>query len=274
MSDQESFISHLVELRQRLVRAVGAVLALFVVLFLYPGSGAIYDYLALPLMNALPEGAKMIATGVITPFMVPVKVTALVGFMIALPYVLYQAWAFVAPGLYEHEKKLALPLIVASSVLFFTGVAFCYFFVFGKVFAFIHDFAPKSITPAPDIEAYFSFVITMFLAFGITFEIPIVVIVLVRMGIVTVQKLKEARPLRRGRRLRGGGGGDAAGRAVAVHARGADVHPLRGGAVLRPLRRHAAQAGVGIQDPALNGWWRIRDSNPGQTDYDSAALTS
>jgi sec-independent protein translocase protein TatC len=194
VSDQESFISHLVELRQRLVRAVGAVLAIFVVLFIYPGSGYIYDLLALPLMNALPEGAKMIATGVITPFMVPVKVTALVGFMVALPFVLYQAWAFVAPGLYEHEKKLALPLIVASTVLFFIGVAFCYFFVFGKVFAFIHDFAPKSITPAPDIEAYFSFVITMFLAFGITFEIPIVVIVLVRMGIVTVEKLREARP--------------------------------------------------------------------------------
>jgi sec-independent protein translocase protein TatC len=194
MSDQESFISHLVELRQRLVRAVGAVLAIFVVLFIYPGSGYIYDLLALPLMNALPEGSKMIATGVITPFMVPVKVTALVGFMVALPYVLYQAWAFVAPGLYEHEKRLALPLIVASTVLFFLGVAFCYFFVFGKVFAFIHDFAPKSITPAPDIEAYFSFVITMFLAFGITFEIPIVVIVLVRMGIVSVEKLREARP--------------------------------------------------------------------------------
>ncbi|HVJ13072.1 MAG TPA: twin-arginine translocase subunit TatC [Burkholderiales bacterium] len=194
MSDQESFISHLVELRSRLVRAVGVVLAIFVALFLYPGSGYIYDILALPLMNALPEGSKMIATGVITPFMVPVKVTALVGFMIALPYVLYQAWAFVAPGLYEHEKKLAAPLIVASSVLFFIGVAFCYFFVFGKVFAFIHDFAPKSITPAPDIEAYFSFVITMFLAFGITFEIPIVVIVLVRMGLVTVEKLREARP--------------------------------------------------------------------------------
>jgi sec-independent protein translocase protein TatC len=194
MSDQESFISHLIELRSRLVRAVGAVLAIFIVLFLYPGSGYIYDILALPLMNALPEGSKMIATGVITPFMVPVKVTALMGFMIALPYVLYQAWAFVAPGLYEHEKKLAAPLIVASSVLFFIGVAFCYFFVFGKVFAFIHDFAPKSITPAPDIEAYFSFVITMFLAFGITFEIPIVVIVLVRMGLVTVEKLREARP--------------------------------------------------------------------------------
>jgi sec-independent protein translocase protein TatC len=194
MSEQESFISHLVELRQRLVRAVGVVLAIFVVLFLYPGSGYIYDLLALPLMNALPEGSKMIATGVITPFMVPVKVTALVGFMVALPYVLYQAWAFVAPGLYDHEKKLAMPLVVASSVLFFLGVAFCYFFVFGKIFAFIHDFAPKSITPAPDIEAYFSFVITMFLAFGITFEIPIVVIVLVRMGIVTVEKLREARP--------------------------------------------------------------------------------
>jgi len=136
----------------------------------------------------------MIATGVITPFMVPVKVTALVAFMIALPYVLYQAWAFVAPGLYEHEKKLALPLVVGSTALFLLGVAFCYFFVFGRVFAFIHSFAPKSITPAPDIEAYFSFVITMFLAFGVTFEIPIVVIVLVRMGLVSVEKLRDARP--------------------------------------------------------------------------------
>jgi sec-independent protein translocase protein TatC len=194
MNDQESFISHLVELRQRLVRAVAAILVFFVALFFWPGSGAIYDFLAAPLMNALPEGAKMIATGVITPFMVPVKVTALVAFMIALPYVLYQAWAFVAPGLYEHEKRLALPLVVASTVLFLLGVGFCYYFVFGKVFAFIHDFAPKSITPAPDIEAYFSFVITMFLAFGITFEIPIVVVVLVRMGLVTVQQLKHARP--------------------------------------------------------------------------------
>ncbi len=194
MSDQESFISHLVELRTRLVRAVGVTLVFFITLFIWPGSGPIYDVLALPLMNALPQGAKMIATGVITPFMVPVKVTALVAFMIALPFVLYQAWAFVAPGLYEHEKKLALPLVVASTALFFLGVGFCYFFVFGKVFAFIHDFAPKSITPAPDIEAYFSFVITMFLAFGITFEIPIVVVVLVRMGLVSVEKLREARP--------------------------------------------------------------------------------
>lgn len=193
-AEQESFISHLVELRQRLVRAIGAVLFFFVLLFLWPGAGAIYDVLALPLMNALPEGSKMIATGVITPFLVPMKVTALVAFLIALPYVLYQAWAFVAPGLYEHEKRLALPLVVASTLLFLLGVGFCYFFVFGKVFAFIHDFAPKSITPAPDIEAYFGFVITMFLAFGITFEIPIVVIVLVRMGLVTIEKLRDARP--------------------------------------------------------------------------------
>jgi sec-independent protein translocase protein TatC len=193
-AEQESFISHLIELRQRLVRAVASVLVLFVALFIWPGSGVIYDLLAAPLMHALPEGARMIATGVITPFMVPVKVTALAAFMIALPYVLYQVWAFVAPGLYEHEKRLALPLVVASTVLFLAGVAFCYFFVFGKVFTFINNFAPKSITPAPDIEAYFSFVITMFLAFGVTFEIPIVVIVLVRMGLVSVEKLRAARP--------------------------------------------------------------------------------
>src|SRR4051812_9266611 len=194
MSDQESFMSHLIELRQRLVGAVGAVLALFAIFIFWPGSGTIYDFLAAPLMTALPEGAKMIATGVITPFMVPMKVTALAAFVVALPYVLYQAWAFVAPGLYEHEKKLALPLVVASSALFIAGMAFCYYVVFVRVFTFIHDFAPKSITPAPDIEAYFSFVITMFIAFGVTFEIPIVVIVLVRMGVVTLEKLRAARP--------------------------------------------------------------------------------
>lgn len=194
MSDQESFISHLIELRSRLMRAVGAILVIFIGLFLWPGSGYIYDILAQPLIAVMGPDAKMIATGVITPFMVPVKVTALVAFMIAVPYVLYQAWAFVAPGLYENEKKLAVPLIIGSTVLFLCGVAFCYFFVFGKVFAFIQGFAPKSISPMPDIEAYFNFVLTMFLAFGVTFEIPIVVIVLVRMGIVTIAQLKDARP--------------------------------------------------------------------------------
>jgi len=195
MSDQESFISHLVELRQRLVRSLLAIgIALAVLMFAWPGPGAVYDFLALPLMRALPDGARMIATGVITPFLVPLKVTAMAAFMLVLPYVLYQAWAFVAPGLYEHEKKLALPIVVGSTVLFFLGVAFCYYLVFGRVFAFINEFAPKSITPAPDIEAYLGFVITMFLAFGIAFEIPIVVIVLVRSGVVSVQKLAEIRP--------------------------------------------------------------------------------
>jgi len=191
---QDTFISHLVELRERVMRALLAVLGVFVLLFLYPGAAAIYDFLAAPLMHALPEGARMIATGVITPFMVPMKLAFLVAFILALPYVLYQAWAFVAPGLYEHEKTLAVPIIIASTVLFLIGVAFCYYLVFGTVFKFINEFAPKSITPAPDIEAYFSFVVTMFMAFGLAFEIPIVVVILVRSGVVSIDKLKEARP--------------------------------------------------------------------------------
>jgi sec-independent protein translocase protein TatC len=194
MTDAESFISHLVELRTRLVRAVASVGIVFVALFLWPGSGPIYDFLSAPLMHALPQGSKMIAIGVVTPFLVPMKVTALVAFLVALPYVLYQLWAFVAPGLYEHERKLALPVVISSTILFLMGVAFCYYVVFVRVFTFIQHFAPASITPAPDIEAYFSFVITMFLAFGVTFEIPILVMVLVRFGIVSVEKLRAARP--------------------------------------------------------------------------------
>jgi sec-independent protein translocase protein TatC len=191
---QDTFISHLVELRDRLIRALLAVAAVFIVIFIWPGSGPIYDFLAAPLVAHLPEGTKMIATGVITPFMVPLKVTMMVAFILALPFVLYQAWAFVAPGLYAHEKKLVLPLVVTSTVLFVLGVAFCYYFVFGQVFKFIASFAPKSITPAPDIEQYLSFVLTMFLAFGLTFEVPVALIVLVRFGVVDVQKLKEFRP--------------------------------------------------------------------------------
>jgi sec-independent protein translocase protein TatC len=193
MSEQDTFISHLIELRDRLLRALLAIFAALIVLMIWPGAGAIYDFLAAPLMHALPEGTKMIATGVVTPFLVPVKITAMVAFLVALPYVLYQAWAFVAPGLYAHEKRLALPLVVASTALFMAGVAFCYFFVFGTVFHFINEFAPKSITPAPDIEAYLNFVLTMFVAFGLTFEIPVVIVVLARMGIVTPDKLSEVR---------------------------------------------------------------------------------
>ena len=192
---QETFISHLVELRNRMVRASAVVLVVFIVLFaIWPGASAIYDFLAQPMMNAMPEGSKMIATGVITPFMVPMKITMVVALLVSLPWVLYQAWAFVAPGLYMHEKRLVAPLIISSSVLFLLGVAFCYFFVFGTVFKFINDFAPKSIAVAPDIENYLDFVLMMCLAFGLTFEVPIVVIVLVRMGMVSVEKLKEIRP--------------------------------------------------------------------------------
>lgn len=188
----DTFFSHLVELRNRVVKASAAIVVVF--LCLMPWAGSIYDFLAMPMMAALPTGSKMIATGVITPFLIPVKVTLLLAFLIALPVVLYQAWAFVAPGLYAHEKKLVAPLVVSSSILFIAGVAFCYFFVFGVIFKFINEFAPKSISVAPDIESYFGFVMTLFLAFGITFEVPIVVIVLVRMGLITVEKLKEIRP--------------------------------------------------------------------------------
>lgn len=191
-SDGDTFMSHLVELRSRVVKAAIAIVAVFVCLA--PFSAHIYDLLAMPMLNALPQGTKMIATGVITPFLVPVKVTLLVAFIIALPVVLYQMWAFIAPGLYTHEKKLAVPIIVSSFGLFLSGVAFCYFFVFGTVFRVINEFAPKSVVVAPDIDSYFSFVLSMFIAFGITFEVPVVVVVLVRFGIITVEKLKDIRP--------------------------------------------------------------------------------
>lgn len=190
---EQPFVTHLVELRDRLIRACLAVGVCFGVLMLWPGSGALYDLLAQPLVEHLPKGGTLIATSVISPFLVPVKITLMAAFLIALPVVLYQVWAFVAPGLYTHEKKLVLPLVISSTLLFFLGVAFCYFFVFGKVFTFIQGFAPKSVSAMPDIEAYLSFVLTMFIAFGAAFEVPVVVVVLARMGLVTIEKLKAFR---------------------------------------------------------------------------------
>ena len=190
---EQPFVSHLVELRDRLVRALIAVAVVFGVLCLWPGPAALYDLLAAPLVANLPKGTTLIATNVISPFIVPLKITMMAAFLVSLPIVLYQIWAFVAPGLYSHEKKLVMPLVISSTVLFAAGVAFCYFFVFGQVFKFIQGFAPKSITAAPDIEAYLSFVMTMFIAFGATFEVPVAVVVLARMGLVTVAKLKEWR---------------------------------------------------------------------------------
>ncbi len=191
-SGEQSFLSHLVELRQRLVRAALAILIVF--LALTPFMKQIFDLLSHPLMVALPAGTKLLATGVITPFMVPLKLTLFTAFIIALPYVLYQVWSFVAPGLYKHEKRLALPIIATSVLMFGLGMAYCYFVVFGFVFKFIAGFAPSSVAVAPDIEAYFGFVLSMFLAFGLTFEVPIVVVLLARFGIASVEKLKQARP--------------------------------------------------------------------------------
>ena len=189
----QSFFSHLIELRTRIIRMLLTVLGVFVVLTIFPGTGAVYDFLAQPMVNTLPENHTMIATGVITPFLVPLKVTLLLAFVIALPVVLYQAWAFVAPGLYRHEKRLVLPLILGSTLLFFVGMLFCYYVVFNTVFQFIAMVAPQSITVAPDIAAYLSFVMTMFLAFGVTFQVPVAVIVLVSFGAITVEKLKSVR---------------------------------------------------------------------------------
>jgi len=191
---EETFISHLIELRDRLVKASIGIAIACAALLLWPGPAQVYDFLAAPMLASLPPGAKMIATGVAAPFLVPMKVTLVLAIIVALPWVFYQIWAFIAPGLYAHEKRLVLPLVISSSVLFVCGVAFCYFLVFGRVFHFIAEFAPTSIAVMPDIENYLDFVMSMCLAFGATFEVPVVVVILVRMGIVTVEKLKSVRP--------------------------------------------------------------------------------
>lgn len=189
---EQSFLSHLIELRQRLVRATVAIL--LAMLGLMPWSKDIYNVLAQPMLAALPNGANMIATGIVTPFLIPLKLTLMVALVLVLPYVLYQVWAFVAPGLYKHEKRLALPIVVSSYFMFLAGVAFCYFVVFRLLFPVILGFAPDSIKVSPDIEAYFGFALTMFLAFGLTFETPIVLVVMTRLGLTSVAKLRSIRP--------------------------------------------------------------------------------
>ncbi|MGE5731356.1 MAG: twin-arginine translocase subunit TatC [Gemmatimonas sp.] len=188
---QETFISHLIELRSRLLRSVVAIMIALVVLF--PWAKEIYALLAAPLLKVLPHGSSMIATDVTGTFLVPLKVTLMAAFMITLPYVLWQMWAFVAPGLYQHEKKLAAPLIFSSVVFFLLGMAFAYFVVFPWVFAFFVSYTPTGVQMMTDIDKYLSFVLWMFVAFGATFETPVVEVVLVRMGIVPLAKLKEIR---------------------------------------------------------------------------------
>lgn len=190
---EQPFVQHLFELRDRLLYALYGVGAVLVVLLFYPGPSHLYDLLAMPLVKSLPEGSRMIAVGVVSPFLVPIKVSVMAAIGLSLPWILYQVWAFVAPGLYKHEKKLVLPLVMASTILFYMGAAFCYFFVFGQAFPAIQKMAPISVAVSPDIEVYLDFVITMFVAFGVAFEVPIVVIILARMGFVSVVQLKSFR---------------------------------------------------------------------------------
>ena len=191
-ANEQPLVSHLIELRNRIVKAAISILIVFACMS--PFMKQIFDYLSRPLMVALPQGVKLLATGVVAPFMVPLKVTLFAAFVVALPYVLYQLWAYIAPALYRREKRLALPVIISSVAMFAVGMAYCYFIVFGMVFKFIAGFSPDSVNFAPDIDSYFSFVLTMFFAFGITFEVPILVVVLNRVGVASYEKLVKARP--------------------------------------------------------------------------------
>lgn len=190
-SKEEGFMTHLIELRDRLMRAAIAVIVCFLSLVYWAPD--IYSILANPLIAALPKGTSMIATDVTAPFFVPMKVTMMVAFVIALPYVLYQVWAFIAPGLYEHEKRLAIPIVLSSFILFLLGMAFAYFFVFPAVFKFVAAYTPVGVQMATDIDKYLSFVMTLFLVFGVSFETPVVQMVLVRLGMVSIEKLRNFR---------------------------------------------------------------------------------
>jgi sec-independent protein translocase protein TatC len=192
MIEPDSFMSHLVELRDRLLRCAIALIVVFGLLFYWARD--LYAILAQPLLAKLPAGGQLIATEVTAPFFVPIKVTMMAALVIALPYLLYQIWAFVAPGLYVHEKKLVVPLIITSTLLFLCGMAFAYFLVFPVVFTFIIKVAPEGVAVMTDIGKYLDFVLTLFVAFGVTFEVPVAVVILVRMRVVSVGKLREIRP--------------------------------------------------------------------------------
>lgn len=191
MTPTENFVTHLIELRNRLLRAVAGLMVVFVALF--PFADKMYSLLAAPLLAKLPQGAQMIATAVTTPFFVPMKVTMLAAFLITLPWMLYQCWAFVAPGLYAHEKRLLVPLLVSALILFFIGMAFAYFAVFPVVFGFIVASTPQGVAVMTDIAEYLDFVMGMFMAFGFAFEVPVAVVLIALMGWVNLTQLKEAR---------------------------------------------------------------------------------
>jgi sec-independent protein translocase protein TatC len=190
-SGEQSFLSHLIELRERLLKAVAAVLV--ILLALIPFANKLYGYLALPLIRHLPQGGTMIATEIASPFLTPIKLAFFVALIIAMPFVLYQLWAFVAPGLYRHEKRLALPILLSAMALFYVGCAFAYFLVLPAVFAFLTGVAPAGVAVMPDIGHYLDFVLVLFLAFGLCFELPVVLIILVTLGVVTPEQLRKSR---------------------------------------------------------------------------------
>ncbi|HNZ56384.1 MAG TPA: twin-arginine translocase subunit TatC [Methylophilaceae bacterium] len=191
MTPTDNFISHLIELRNRLLRIVVGFIVVFIAFF--PFANDIYALLAAPLLSKLPAGGQMIATAVTTPFFVPMKVAMMTAFIVSLPHTVYQVWAFVAPGLYAHEKKFMIPMIFASCLLFLLGMAFAYFLVFPVVFGFIVGTAPIGVAVMTDIGNYLDFVLTLFFAFGLAFQVPIAVVMMVRFGWVTIAQLKEAR---------------------------------------------------------------------------------
>lgn len=188
----QPLIEHLLELRRRLMWTIGGLLLCF--LALMPFAQQLYTFVAQPLMATLPAGTSMIATDVIAPFFVPVKVTLMAAFLLSLPHTLYQVWAFIAPALYQNEKRLVMPLVLSSVLLFFAGMAFAYFLVFPLVFKFLAGVTPVGVNMATDIDKYLSFILGMFVAFGATFEVPVVVVLLNRMGVVSLAQLRQARP--------------------------------------------------------------------------------
>ncbi|MBO1271026.1 MULTISPECIES: twin-arginine translocase subunit TatC [unclassified Shewanella] len=192
MSQQQPLISHLLELRNRLLRATASVLIVFLAIVYWAKD--IYHYMAVPLLKALPSGGTMIATDVAAPFFAPFKLTLVLAFFIAIPYVLYQIWAFVAPGLYKHEKRLISPLLFSSTILFYLGICFAYYVVFPLVFGFFANASPEGVQVATDINSYLNFVLKLFFAFGLAFEIPIAVVLLCWAGVTSPEDLKAQRP--------------------------------------------------------------------------------
>lgn len=190
---EQTFVQHLVELRDRLLYCIYGVVAAAILLAIWPGPSGLIDFIAQPIRAHMPPGTKLIAVGVFSPFFVPLKVLLMCAVLLALPWLLYQVWAFVAPGLYEHEKKLAMPIIVFGSVLAFIGIAFVQFFVLDKMFGFIQQFTPESVAATPDIASYVETILSLYLAFGLAFQVPIVVMLLVRFKMTTIEKLKEFR---------------------------------------------------------------------------------